>query len=433
MKCQRAGFRSGRHLDLRFDGPHRRSHVPPFSSMNTLIVSDSPAASTQLRRALAAHGHECPLSQVVPLDAAASASSASRGPIDLLLIVLPRERERSLQIVRSLRPATAGRLVVMGPADEPKHILEILHAGADDYLDESADPVAQLSQELARSAANVAVQRQGGPLLTVTSASGGAGCTLLSSNLAVLLAQRSGTCGLLELVSGYGDLSDLLNLEPRHSLADLCRNIDALDQNMLKQSFSTHESGVQLIVAPQERDDAACITRPAVDRILQTMRQIQPWTVVDTDLNTLRRSGLPDASSLLIVVTRLDLSSLCRTKRLLGELADRGITPSRTMVVANRCGHPSEIPRGKVQAVLGQSVEIWLPDDVNVSIISVNCGNPAVRESPRSPLARQLCRLAELVSRRFPSAFENAPPQSDSAVPRLEKPGMMRRAAGFLF
>lgn len=400
--------------------------------MNTVIVSDSPAASTQLRRALAAHGHECPLSQILSVEAAANCSPASLASIDLLLIVLPRERGRSLELVRLLRPATPGRLVVMGPAEDAKHILEVLHAGADDYLDENADPIAQLSQELARSAAVAASPRTGGPLPVVTSAIGGAGCTLLASNLAVLLAQRAGTCGLLELVGGYGDLSDVLNLEPRHSLADLCRNIDALDHNMLKQSFSTHESGVQLIVAPQDHDDAEYITRPAVERILQSTRHIQPWTIVDTDLSTLRRSGLPESGSLLIVVTRLDLSALCRTKRLLAELTVREVEPSRLMLVANRCGVSSEIPRSKVSPLLGHAIEAWLPDDPSAAMLAINCGNPLVRESPKAALARQLCSLADSVSRRFPTVAAKVPAVGEAHA-HPERTGMMRRAAGILF
>ena len=42
-----------------------------------------------------------------------------------------------------------------------------------------------------------------------------------------------------------------LNLKPRHSIADLCHNIDKLDQKMFEQSLIEHPSGVFVLAAPK--------------------------------------------------------------------------------------------------------------------------------------------------------------------------------------
>ncbi len=403
--------------------------------MKTLIVSDSPIAATTLRRALAVHGHECPLSQVIPLQAIEDLQHSAIASADLLLTVLPKEAERATAVVRMLRTLATGRLVVMGPAENPKHILEILHAGADDYLDESDDPVKQLTKEVARYASSFPGARQGGPIITVAAAAGGAGATLVAANLSILLARESGSCGLVECATGYGDLSDIFNIEPRHTLADLCRNIDSLDQNMLRQSLSAHPTGVQLIVAPRDHDELDCVSPAAIERILHTSCTIQPWTIVDADVHSLRRGGLCESSSLLIVVTRLDLSSLCRTRRLLDEVSGRGVEGRRILLVANRCGNRSEIPRSKVPRVLGIDLEAWLPEDAQAAIVAVNCGNPVVLEWPRSSLGRHLTRLAESVRQRFPGIGLQHRADANEAAnsTHTDVPAVIRRAAGVFF
>jgi pilus assembly protein CpaE len=365
---------------------------------------------------------------VIGVDAAETATAAALSELDLLLFVLPADRDRGLQIVRTLRQLTARRIVTMGPADDPKRILDVLHAGADDYLDETADPVEQLSQEVQRYLAAAGGANQGGALIAVTAAVGGAGCTFVAANLAVLLAQRSESCGLLEVIGGYGDLAETLNVEPRHSLADLCRNIDVLDQNMLKQSFSTHASGVQLIAAPPEHSDHEDISPQAADRVVRMSRTVQPWTIVDVDQKTMRQTTLANDSGLLVVLTRPDLSSLCRTKRLLRDLTEKGVDRQRILLVSNRCGNRSEIPHAKVAPVLGQDVAVWLPDDPSSVLVSINCGNPLVLECPRSALSRSLGKIADIVVQRFPDA-------GVGAMPSVSHPtnGVVRRAAGILF
>ena len=75
----------------------------------------------------------------------------------------------------------------------------MLHAGANDYLDESGDLQSDLRSGLSRMF--TASKRSSGRLITVVGASGGCGRTFAAANLAAVLARTSGRCGLFDLDS----------------------------------------------------------------------------------------------------------------------------------------------------------------------------------------------------------------------------------------
>jgi pilus assembly protein CpaE len=103
------------------------------------------------------------------------------------------------------------------------------------------------------------------------------------------------------------------------------------------------------------------------------------------------------------VLFRLDLVSLINTRRMLTELQNWEIDENRVLLVANRCGQPGEIPPSKVKSILGRSQAMCIPEDQLTANLSINCGNPAVLESPKAPLSRA---IAQLVDRLLPASAE---------------------------
>ena len=209
-----------------------------------------------MRQALERAGYNCPLGNVISLE---SAGRPLEKP-DLLLIVLPTEYELTHAIVKRVRETIDSPILVVGPRD-PNLILCALCSGRDDFVDESDDLHSELSAAIGRVSAAGAGRSALGRLITVVAAGGGSGRTLMAANLGVTCAKAHNRCVLLDFDFGGGDIATILDLKPRHSAADLCRNYDKLDQKMFEQSLLEHASGVSVLAAPDSWDAITRISR----------------------------------------------------------------------------------------------------------------------------------------------------------------------------
>jgi pilus assembly protein CpaE len=369
--------------------------------MAALVVCDAAAVAAQMRALLVRYGRDCPLSHVVSHDLAGEVTARLTPPPDLIVLVENADRPGVLATLARLRAATTGSIAVLGPADDPQHILRALHAGANDYVDPQGDLEAEMEALLRRLAAP---DRPGVPaaqVIAVTSANGGSGRSLLACNLAVALARAHQRCGLIDLNLCGGDLSALLNLRPRYTVVDLCRNAGNLDQGMLTQALTRHECGVELLAAPSSHTDLDEVHSQAIHQVVQLARAAFPQVVVDVEDHYHKEQvRVLKSSDVTLVVLRPDFVSVRNTRQALEEMERSGIERARLRLVLNRTGHPKEMSATDVQSALEMPVSHVIPDDPRTVLPSVNFGAPVMLEAPASAFAKALEAIAESISPR---------------------------------
>jgi|SRR5579863_1430842 len=364
--------------------------------MLNLIVSENTNLSLKLRQALAEHGHDCPATHVMSYGTALDRLQTITTEPDLILLAISSEHDRWAEVLKALRTFQRAKIVAIGPRD-PNLILAALHVGIDDFVDELGD----LGQELAKSLGRVDQvgnrRSAQGHTIAVLSACGGAGATTVAANLAVLLAKASSTA-LLDLDLYRGNAAAFFNLIPRHTLADLCRNTDKLDKNMLAQCLLQHVSGTSVLAAPVSDEEVSFTTNEALARVFRLVRGSFGRIVVDVkDIHRDSHQHVLQQSSTILILSRLDFAAVKNTSRLVVLLERLGIDLGRLHLVINRVGQPNEIPAAKVQEILKLNQAILLPDDPKTANLSINCGNPCVLESPKSKLSAALKTLADAV------------------------------------
>ena len=93
---------------------------------------------------------------------------------------------------------------------------------------------------------------QRGNVWTIVGAKGGVGKTTLATNLAAVIATRTPrTVLLIDLDTRFGDITVLLDLKPRFSVADLARAFRSeISTDLLHQALIPHESGAYVLAAP---------------------------------------------------------------------------------------------------------------------------------------------------------------------------------------
>jgi pilus assembly protein CpaE len=369
--------------------------------MKAFIISDDEPITAAVRQVLLREGCACPAGQDLPLDRAA-AQAPGTIQADVLVVVLSPDPERALSYLGSLRALCQARLLVIGPAYDSRLVLRALRAGSSDYVDEN-ELEADLPAALARAREELLPHQDPGRTIAILAPNGGSGSSTLAVNVATVLAKQHRSSLLVDLKLTSGDLASLLDLKPTHTLAELCLNAARMDRVMFERSLTQHPSGVHLLAPPRSLADVGYVTAEGVTQALSLGRALFPYVVVDLDhsFRDEQVQVLRQADQILIVI-RLDFTSLRNARRTLDYIDQAGIPRNRVAVVVNRYGQPKEIPIGKAEEALGCKVLHCIPDDPKTINRANNNGIPAVLESPSAKVSKSVTRLAMSINGRHP-------------------------------
>jgi len=285
-----------------------------------------------------------------------------------------------------------------------------LRAGVKDVL---AAPVetTQLAEAVARVAAGLimaapntpvspTVEADGerGRVITVFSTKGGAGKSVVATNLAVVLAGRaSRPVALVDADLQFGDIAVMLKLSPQHTVVDAVGALDKLDLPLLQSLLIEHQpSGVKVLPAPLEPAFADQIGAPEMVRIVEMLRQFCSFVVIDTPayFNDVVL-GLIEVSDDVLLVAGMDIPNIKNVKIGLQTLRLLNTPMEKLRLVLNRANSKVKLDVGEVERTLGIQAEALIPSDIVVPQ-AVNKGEPVVLSAPKSGVTQSMNQLADL-------------------------------------
>jgi pilus assembly protein CpaE len=361
-----------------------------------LIHNTSHPLGRQLRELLQAR-LECRETELIAFERVEEA--LARSAANLLVVVLSPAPDLALHLLRKIRSRISGPVLAVGLASDSKLILRALHEGADHYLDEN-DLEAQMETVLQRLQINCERAGQSsGRLIALLGSSGGTGASTLAVNLAGVLARDRGRCALIDLKPGVGDLAALLDLKPTHNLADLCLNVARMDRAMFESALVVHSSGIHLLAPPQMYEDIRVVTASGVNKTLHLARDLFRYTIVDLeDSYHEEQATVLRQADAVVLVFRLDFTSLRSTKRILENLTQAGIDSKRIVLAINRYGQAKELPLSQAEEALGSKISFVVPDDPKTINAANNAGEPAVFRAPSSKVVQSIVQMAHGLS-----------------------------------
>jgi pilus assembly protein CpaE len=197
-----------------------------------------------------------------------------------------------------------------------------------------------------------------------------------------------------------GDAAVMLQLSPERTIHDAIQSFDRLDAEMLGAFLATHESGVRVLLAPLEADQAEAVTGARVGRLLDLLGGMADYVVVDTPacFGDAMSAALERSDEIYAVAT-MDVPSLKGVRVGLQALGRHGIDRGRVRLVLNRADSKVGLTPADVEASTGCPIVGRIPSDRLVPR-SVNKGVPVVRDAPRSPVSRSMVELSQLVATR---------------------------------
>jgi len=239
---------------------------------------------------------------------------------------------------------------------------------------------------------------EAGQVITVFSTKGGAGKSVIATNLGVSLAQRSDrpVC-LIDADLQFGDIAVMLKLSPQHTIVDAVSSLDRLDASLLQSLLVTHESsGLLILPAPLEPAFADQIGAAEMIQIIDVLRSFCSHVIVDTPayFNDVVL-GMIEISDDVLLVAGMDIPNIKNVKIGLQTLRLLNTPMEKLRLILNRANSKVKLDVNEVERTLQVSADVLIPSDIVVPQ-SVNRGVPVVESSPRAGVAKALEQLADL-------------------------------------
>ena len=372
-----------------------------------LLLDSDPEAAAAIDAILSVAGY------AVTLTADADEAFAKAAEHQLIIIDMATGPRPAVDICREIRatPAMAAVPVLCVSADDNvEERIQFLEAGADDVITRPIDArelearIEALQGRFHRSRDLAPLVASDGPSLgrarrtvAVYSPKGGVGTTTIAVNVAIAaVARRPDRVVLVDMARQFGGVATHLNLDPKHTLADVVRDHAALREPELLRTYAMrHASGLHVLAAPAAPESAETITPAHVAQILSTLLQRYELVVVDAG-STLDERVLTifEAAESVILPVYPEMAALNSMHALLEYLSEAGSVGMKSTFVLNYVFARDILKLRDVESGLGAKVAFELPYDPFLYLKAVNEGVPIVVGAPRSAPAELLVRLS---------------------------------------
>ena len=313
---------------------------------------------------------------------------------------------KEVQALTRGRPEVAAVMVV--PELNTQMLQQALRAGVRDVVAAPAD-TGQLMEAIDRAAETISITPapsvgqpealvEQGRMICVFSTKGGAGKSVVASNLAIVLARKSkAPVALVDADLQFGDAAVMLKLTPQHTIVDAVSAINRLDSSLMQSLLVRHDpSGLLVLPAPVEPAFADQVSGADMVRIVNILRSFCSYVVIDTPahFNDVVLALLEESDDILLI-SGMDIPNIKNVKLGLQTLRLLNIPVTKLKLVLNRSNSKVKLDIGEVERTLQMKADALIPSDILVPQ-SVNKGVPAVLDAPKSAVSKSMEQLAGL-------------------------------------
>ncbi len=370
-----------------------------------LVVDDDASVQRLLQQTLRGEGYEVLI--------AIEATEALRlwqqeGPVLVLLdVTLPGVDGYDLAMrIRGGEPAGRHVPIIMLTSDrDVSQKVKSLRSGADDYLVKPFHPaelLARIKALLARFGPGDSLVGRPpmGRIHAYYGAKGGVGTTTIAINTAIALRSLDRRVVLVDGNLQFGDHRVFMDLaNDRKSIVDAV-SAPSIDADLLRGVIQSHESGVDLLLAPPTPEAADLVTAAHMHEILTVLATMYDYVIVDIDkrLDELNLMILDIAETIFAVMTA-DLSCLKNVRLVLGTIGHLGYQSGKLKLVLNRSNAYTGINVKSAEGALRQPIEHQIVNEYRGAISALNTGAPFMAVKADSVLGRSVLDFAKALDK----------------------------------
>jgi CheY-like chemotaxis protein len=336
---------------------------------------------------------------------------------DLILLDIMMPEMDGYEVARKLRgdPVTNNIPIIMFTAKtQVDDKVAGFEAGADDYLTKPTQPrelFVHIKAVLARGKKPAApvpappASRNRGYVIGVMGVKGGLGISTLSLNLGISLQDRSKKNVIIaEFRPGLGSMAlDLGFLNPQGLTRLLSLSPEEITEAAIDTELYHHKSGVRLLLASYEPQDAKCLTEVShFEAIARYLAYMASYITLDlgAGITPINEKILSYCDEIIVVLEPIP-STIVRTVGLIDELARKGFGEGRVnTVLYNRQRTEMQYSLAQVQMEYPHPISIVFTAAPELTYQCAKANVPLVMQHPDNLTSQQFIKLADNIVKR---------------------------------
>ena len=230
--------------------------------------------------------------------------------------------------------------------------------------------------------------------IMLTGSKGGVGTSTVALNLAVQLAmQTHKRVGLLDLARPFGQISLMLDLEPRFTILDALERIDRLDESLLASMAMRHKTGIEILAgplhAPMRAEQRQSVTLAALTKLVDFAADAFEFTVVDMGVvNAAEWAPVLSLADTLLLVAEPGVLALGTIQRHISIASVSGIDCRRIQLIINRWWQTDDEMLAVFEKRSALNILTRLPNDYRQLSEALTLGTPLTGSSNNVLLSR---------------------------------------------
>lgn len=316
----------------------------------------------------------------------------------LVGVELGENSKEDIDRIKALHQRLPHVTILVASADQSIGTMRtVLAAGATDFLSLPLN-AAELGKALYKFTQKAVAAPTGdtvnGEVIAIYGARGGLGTTTLTVNLAVKMASLTDSkVGLVDLDLQRGDVGTFLNLTTTQSLASMSSATGDIDHLFLESVLTRHPSGVHVLPAPHDLEEADLVTREHVVAAIELLRSQFRYSLIDTPrMLTDATLAAFEQCDRILLLTDLSIPGIRAGQRIVDLLTRVDIAADRVDLLLT-VPAKSEVKVDDATKAIGRAPMIIIPRDDISATEAMNAGAP-LNGTRDSVLSQAILELA---------------------------------------
>ena len=252
-----------------------------------------------------------------------------------------------------------------------------------------------------------------GKILSFIKSIGGAGATTLAIQTACSLVEehKARVC-LLDLDIQWGTIGLYLDVQPRSSVVDLVHAADRLDASYLEALMMKHDTGIEVLPAPQHIVALDTLTPELIERTLTFLCYVYDYVVIDLPHAIVPwGSYVLSSSAMMHLVMQLNVTSVRQGQRFLEVLRDGDLAVVPLSLVLNRYEKSiwgDGVRLKEAEKALRVKFDFTISNDFKTAIAAQNQGVPLSRIARRNRIVKDVEDMVQATVKRLTTPTEEA-------------------------